>query len=244
MSNDDVFDSFDEIMDHLPEEFNIFEEEVNVDVQKDFFKACEKIAERDTLLPLIDTYIQTLQDDQQSVESLRETLLLLSHLDSINAYRALELYQKNPHPELKDWATLALQHSRMIIYSSLMGEQQVFVSTGLGGKNGKLRYFLFFRYVDDQPIYPYQEKVLHEELQFFLSRENGEIEDITVQPDMATATVLIPTKVQVPELLTEMLKEVNQYGNFVGEDVFITNVKKFTPDEIRELFKRNANAEG
>jgi hypothetical protein len=42
---------------------------------------------------------------------------------------------------LKDWAALSLQESRMTLESSLLDENQVIISTGLGGKAKKLRYF-------------------------------------------------------------------------------------------------------
>ena len=103
----------------------------------------------------------------------------LAIIDSVEAFRALENCNIVPQLELREWAILALQQSNMLIHSSLLDEQQVFISTGLGGKNDKLRYFLIFPYkYTESEVNKIQKNSLKSELSFFLEKQEGIVEKI------------------------------------------------------------------
>ena len=108
------------------------------------------------------------------MEERKSILKNLASIDSIDAFRAIEKYNQSPLPELKEWTILSLQQSRMIIQSSLLDEQQVFISTGLGGKKDKLRYFLIFPYHHPiESLHEYQISALKNELEFNISKNDG-----------------------------------------------------------------------
>ena len=82
----------------------------------------------------------------------KKILCDLAFIDDVKAYRRIEKFIESASGTLKQWATLSLQESRMLLQSSLLDEQQVFISTGLGGKGKKLRYFVVFLSVNENEM--------------------------------------------------------------------------------------------
>ena len=231
------YDNIEELLNHLPNNFKILEETIDIDVQKDFFESTKNL-NFDPAEAEIDTLIQQLNDQNTKIDDKKIILQKLAMIDSVISYRAIEQFRQNPPPELKDWVILALQQSQMILQSSLLEEQQVFISTGLGGRMDKLRYFLIFPYRSRSELDVLQKETLEKELRFFLNLNEGELEEIEFHTLYATALALIPLTVYAAELIKEVLTECNQYGNYLTEDVIITNIKKFNHEEILEILKK------
>jgi len=134
---------------------------------------------------------------------------------------------------------LALQESRMVIQSSLLGEQQVFISTGLGGKGQNIRYFVAMMHAEANTAFTdTQRKLIESEFRFFLSESEGELEEITFDDHFVTAVFLFPLRQNLHTIFKSFVDECNQFGNFLSEDVIITNVKKLNVEEIEEFIKK------
>ena len=126
----------------------------------------------------------------------------------------------------------------MVLQSSLLGEQQVFISTGLGGKGQKIRYFFAFRKKDiDTPFTPGQDKIIRIELEDFLSRNDGELEKIRLTEGIAYGLFLFPLKKELQNNFNIVIEKSNQYGNFLDNGVLITNVQALSLSEIKNLIK-------
>lgn len=231
------YNNIEELLNNLPENFKILEETIDIDVQKEFFESSQDI-DFNANSNEIEKLIRQLNDGNLAFNDKKLVLQKLAMTDSIASFRAIEAFQRNPPIELRDWAILALQQSQMIIQSSLLDEQQVFISTGLGGKNDKLRYFLIFPYELQIEIDAIQKNMLEKELGFFLQQYNGELEEIDFNVGYATACGLVPLAMPVSEMIKEILAECNQYGNYLTNDVIITNIKKFNHIEIIEILKK------
>jgi hypothetical protein len=233
------YDIIDEVLNNIPDNFSILEEEVDVRIQKEFFDMSEKL-DFDIETDQIPFIIQEINNPETPDNEQKVKLVMLSALDSVEAYRGLEKYRNEAESEeLKAWGILALQQSRMILESGLMGENQVFISTGLGGKNNKLRYFMVFPY-EQVPLETTQQKILESELKFFVEKFGGEAEQIEILERYALLTALIPIKAPIPNFIEEFMEECNQFGQFLREDnIIITNVKKLTYTEIDEIFNDN-----
>ena len=158
---------------------------------------------------------------------------LLASVEEVIAYRTIEKYLKNPEKELKSWAILALQESRMSLESSLLEENQVFISTGLGGKGRKLRYFIVLIHNNKQVTHT-QAKVVENEFDFIFKKYDSEIEKIEHTNNYTTLKALIPLNVPINLVLEKSIRECNQYGNFINEKYIITNVKALTLKEIKK----------
>lgn len=239
MEEDQVFDNIEEVLNNLPSGYNILEEEVNVEVQREFYEASKSIELVTGDPELVQRLISDIDSLEFDVEVHKDLLIKLSLCDSVEAYRFLEAYQAKVPGELKDWAVLALQQSRMLIHSSLLGEQQVFISTGLGGKHGKLRYFLIFPYVNRKTPLSSQETILKKEVEFFIQKNGGEFEDVQFSSEFATATVLLPLKAPVGDIIHDIVNECNQFGNYLDNEVLVTNMRKLNHQEINDFIQKN-----
>jgi hypothetical protein len=243
MDENQFFDNSEEVLSNLPEGYNILEEEVNIDVQREFYEASGRVELLSGNEEQVSELIMSLSQSNTEIEEQKKLLIRLSLCDSVAAYRFLEAYSPKAPKELKDWAILALQQSRMLIHSSLLGEQQVFISTGLGGKQGKLRYFLIFPYLNRKKPLNSQESILKKELEFFIIKNGGELEDISLLNEFATATALLPLKAPVGDIIHDIVNECNQFGNYLGQEVLVTNMRKLNEQEINEFISENETAE-
>jgi hypothetical protein len=238
MSKELNYNNIEDLINNLSNNFKILEETIDIELQREFFEQSKKIdikKEERAISELIDD----MNEEELAVEDKKITILKLAMVDSVEAFRALENYSKKAPKDLKDWTILALQQSEMILQSSLLDEQQVFISTGLGGKDDKLRYFFIFPYKSTENVGDIQQSTLKKELDFFMNQYNAEFEKIEYGDDYATALALVPLKTDIARLIKELLDECNQYGDFLSEDVIITNIKKFDEPEIKEILKRN-----
>jgi hypothetical protein len=232
---ENIYDNLRDVINNLPDNFNILEETIDIDLQKEYFETSQSL-KFDPEKDLVPEMIEKINNAETTVEECKELLQKLALIDSVEAYRAIESFILNPLHALKEWAIIALQQSKMVIHCSLLDEQQVFISTGLGGKNGKLRYFMIFPFNDHiLELSLLQKKALDDELHFFLSKNEGEIENISFSKTYATSTILLPLKAPIPDIVRNLLDECNQYDNFLHHNILITNMKYFSHDEITDI---------
>ena len=236
MSEELSYNSIEEMLQNLPKNFKILEEVIDLDIQRDFFEATKALES-----PLKETEVKSLIEQLNNIESTeeeeKEALVKLCSIDSVEAYRALERYQENAIGELKSWAILAFQQSRMIMQSSFLEEQTVYISTGLGGKDQMLRYFIVFPFNKENEINKLQKDVLRKELEFNINSNKGELENLDMHPSYATAKVLIPILAPVSNIFNEIIDECNQYNSFLNPNLIITNTKVLNETEIDTLIK-------
>ncbi len=119
----------------------VLEEQVDVKLQLEYFEKSKKLHKTLDKEEVINNK-DLLLDENIDVERKKELLSSLAKVDKPEAYRMLEAYRLNPDKELEQWSKLALQESKMVLETSLLGEAPIFISTGLGGKGNKLRYFI------------------------------------------------------------------------------------------------------
>ena len=237
MEGENTFNNIEEVLNQIPDNYKIMEEIIDLEIQKDYFELTRGLV-IDPEADQLNALIAQINNPDVPVDDLKVVLVKLGLIDEVEAFRAIEKYYQAPHPQLKEWALLSLQQSRMVLQSSLMGEQQVFISTGLGGKDNKLRYYLIFPYNEKSTLNAMQKEALSSELSFFLNRNSGEMEEIEFQEHFATTMVLLPIWTNIPELVKEILAECNQLGNFLSDDVLITNMKRFSHSEILEILEK------
>ena len=70
------------------------------------------------------------------------------------------ILQKDGSFLLTDWAYMALMESRIMLESELSEEKQIYISTGLGGKGRKLRFYLLLQTNENKPFLDYQRNVI------------------------------------------------------------------------------------
>jgi hypothetical protein len=160
----------------------------------------------------------------------------LSSIPDVKAYRAIETYQSSPlEPELKNWSSIALLGSRIGLDSELSGKRQIYISSGLGGHDKKLRFFTLFITSSLENFTELQKQIVEREFRFQLEAADVDIEKFEIENNYFTILFLFPFKTDVRAVLQSAIEECNKYGNFLDEKFLFTNVKVFNDEEIQKL---------
>lgn len=241
MEEEEFYNNIQKALENLPENFSILEEQIEIEVQMKYFEYAKELRERDNRQECFDNrndlFIAEIGEERR-----KEILSSIASVDDVKAFRTIEKFVRESDGELKQWAILALQESRMLIQSSLLDEQQVFISTGLGGKGKKLRYYVVFINRDDQKILnKTQQKLLKNELVFELKANDGEFESMDFMEGFSTSLVMLPLQSDIKNVFRNVIEECNQYGDFLDDDIIVTNVKIMSRSEIIQLLHQNKN---
>ncbi len=242
MDEEFLYKKIQEALEKMPENFNVLEEQIDVQLQVEYFKFTRKFRkgkETGRFLP----QKSFLFDPEVPLLAKKKILASLASSVEVESFRTIEKYLLDPEPDLKDWATLALQESRMLLQSSLLDEQQIFISTGLGGKGKKLRYFVVFLNKEEKALSGMQKKLLYDEMKYVVEQNEGEVEEFTEMLDYTTAIVILPLKAALKDIFRGIIEECNQYGNFLKDDMVITNVKRLSPPEIVDILSQQKQSE-
>jgi hypothetical protein len=163
----------------------------------------------------------------------------LASVPDIGAYRSIETYHSSPlEPELKNWSAMALVSSRIVLSSDLSGHQQIYISSGLGGHEKKLRFFALFTTADRKPFTDLQKEIVEREFRFQLEMSDIEIEKFEIHDNYFTLLILFPFEIDVKSILDAAISECNQYGNFLDERYLFTNLKILSEQEIERLLSK------
>lgn len=242
MEDENLYDKIRELFGNIPDNFSILEEEIDIDLQLEYFEYSRK-HRGDTASNEILSIKEILLDHSHPVEERRKLLVQLASIEDVDAYRMIEKYLQKPEPELRDWAVLALQESRMLLESKLLDENQVFISTGLGGKENKLRYFVVIISKEALNFTEFHMDIIKKEFKYVLKKHYAYIEELLFFKNFATLVVLIPLELSLKAVFKDAIKECNQFGDFLSSHFIITNVKKLSKREILEFLEDHKTRE-
>ena len=215
--------------------FHVLEDLVPIEEQMEFFKYFDELKTKNTRF-VRDTEIEMLFSPDVSIERKKECLTVLSSIPDVKAYRAIETYQSSPlEPELKNWSSIALLGSRIGLDSELSGKRQIYISSGLGGHDKKLRFFTLFITSSLENFTELQKQIVEREFRFQLEGVDVDIEAFEIENNYFTILFLFPFKTDVRAVLQSAIEECNKYGNFLDEKFLFTNVKVFSDEEIQKL---------
>ena len=213
---------------------------VDADVQIEFFELINKVREVPNDLDELDKELYLPTTD---VARKKNILAIMSVFGEVKSFRLLEKYLENAEPELKPMAFVAYQQSKMLLESKLMDEDfVVFVASGLGGKDGRLR-FVFVLVSKNEDFDDVQKKIIDGELDYILKNNNAILEKTEYVNKYVIITVLTPIFANLVEMVENIIIEVNQYGNFLREDIFITNEKVLNESNIDNFVNTKISSE-
>jgi len=245
MENKDIYNNIDDFLNKLPKNFSILEEQIDVETQIEYFDFVQKNRLKKFNAKDITNLFLQLDANESSEEEKKIALISLASIEDVKAFRILEEFQKTASEELKNWATLALQESRILIENFLLEEEStpVFISSGMGGKGNKLRYFVAGYLENNQTFNKGLKKLIEEEFKFHFNEQESEIEEFIFNEEFILLTVLIPIKVNVKILLETTIKSCKALGIQLNEHFLVTNVKKIGIEEIRKMMKKNKDTD-
>lgn len=241
MNKDDIYNQLKKLLAESGGKFNILEEQVDIDLQVEFFEMINEVKKGDTDAEIEDLaeLEKKLNDSNTELLDKKQILVSLSSIkEEPEAYRIIERFVGTKDKDINSWATLALQHSRINLESHFLDEQQIFISTGLGGKHEKLRYFIVCRLHENIELSGAQKKIVDTEFEHIFSKYHSVIEKINHSKKYFTILGLIPIDVSLNEVIKAAIDESNTYGDFIHSKFLVTNVKILQQNEIEKQFKK------
>ena len=231
---ENIYDKIQELLGNIPGNVTILEQQIDAGVQLEYYNYAKNLEDSFNPEEVLKKR-ETIFHHDLAIDDKKHLMVQLANIDSIEAYRTLEKYINGTYDQLKDWATLALQECRLLLESKLLDKSQVLISTGLGGKGLKLRYFTVLISAHGKSFTPFQKRIVADEIRFTIKRSKGEFEQIEFDKELCTLVSIIPLQIPVQGLFDELIMECNQYGDFINPEYIITNVKIIPNEEIREM---------
>lgn len=218
--------------------FHILEELVPIEEQMAYFRYFDQLREENK--PFVrDDEVAILFTPDIPAERKKRSLTLLASIPDVGAYRAIETYHSSPaEPELAHWSAMALVSSRIILSSDLSGKQQVYISSGLGGLDKKLRFFSLFTTHNKETLTSLQKEIVEREFTFQLQQAEVVIEKFEIKDKYFSILMLLSFERDIHTNLTAAVQECNQYGNFLDTRFIFTNVKVLSEAEIEQLLEK------
>ena len=243
MRQRDNFDNFNRFLSNTDAEFRVLEHQVPVETQMEYFIYTNRL--RSLLPDDADTAIEqlafALHDSATSLNMKRTILSTLAVTKEAKAYRILQGYVQEPDADLKDWAHMAFMECRVRLESEFSDERQIYISTGLGGKGNRLRFYILLLSSSGDHFLDYQRQTIEREFAYALHKYDGEIEELTIKNNYAELVFLAPIHTDVKRFIENVVSECNQYGNFIANTITVTNVKRLAEDEIAQIIKKHEN---
>jgi len=217
--------------------FVLIDEPIDLSTQEEYFSFSETIDFENVNYEEVLAESDKLFDKHTPIESKKRILILLAHLGTVESCKVLEKYLKISQGNLRGWALLSLKECRAFLESVLLQEEAGFISTGLGGRENKLRYSFIVSSKDGLPFSETHRNTLKRGFEKISHRYKSEIEEISFEATYAMIGILIPMDVAVGEVIEESISECNKMSEFLFPDYYVTNVKKPTPEEISKYLE-------
>lgn len=218
--------------------FHILEDLVPIEEQMEFFRYFDNLRRENNKFDKNEE-VSLLFSPEESIDRKKRSLTLLASIPDVSAYRSIESYHNNPmEPELTHWSSMALVSSRIILSSDLSGHQQIYISSGLGGQDKKLRFFSLFTTTDRHNFTELQKEIVEREFKFQLKLKDVEIENFDIKENYFTILLLFPFDKDIKSSLISAVTECNQYGNFLDTKFLFTNVKILSEKEIGKILSK------
>jgi hypothetical protein len=223
-----------------PEKIHIIETNVGAEMQLEFFETLQSFTKEDNI-PKPEQIWENLNKAETSLEEKKKSLALLASFGEVDIFRMIEKYLENPEKELQSWAFLAYQQARMFLEANLLDENKIYIASGLGGKGHRLRYA--FCFIAKENFTDTQQNIFKGEIEYSFSKNDSILVELSFTGKYAIGTVLIALHVDIVDLIENIIKEINQYGNFLHENIYITNEKIIDTNQLDNLFKHIENSD-
>jgi len=237
MTNNESDDQIRDILDDIPERLTLAEDGVDSSAQQEYLEYTEDLDFGQYSEEDISVRSHSLFSPSASLEDKKETLAVLAHRGTLEAYRTIERFLETAEQTLETWGVLALQECRMFLESSLSDRNVGILMTGLGGENNRLRYFLIIRSRSDAALTSVQKETIERGFSYICSKFDSILEEIQEHQYYVTMKVLIPMDVAVAEIIEGGIDECNTFCNFLDENYYVTNVKIPTEAEVQHYLR-------
>ena len=238
--HENLYEKIREILGERPGNLKILEEKIDMDLQMEYYECSMRIRQEKDQEWALD-HMQCLSEPGYSEDVKKEILARLASVAKVECFRAIEAFIQEAEDPLLSWAILALNESSMLLESKILDENQVFISTGLGGKDEKLRYFVVLMSRTRVDLTPAQQMVIKNEFEYILKKFDAVVEESNFSGYLATRLLLLPMTHSLKSVFKEAIDECNRYGNFLNDDFIVTNVRILSFGEIEDFIERRGD---
>ena len=219
----------------IPDRFIVAEEELDGAVHAEFSRYVQHLmsCQPHEAGPEVR---QTLFDPTASLEVKREMLVRLARCGTVDAYRVIEQYVKNPDPVLAPWSKIALCECRMALEGELLEQPVGIISTGLGGAEHRLRYLVAVG-LSCAPLHDAQQHRLELAWRTICERYDSVLEQVRFHSDHVIITLLVSMETAVGTVVDEGIAATNGDERLLRQRYFVTNVTVPTDEDIRRVLK-------
>jgi hypothetical protein len=127
---------------------------------------------------------------------------------------------------------------QIALESDYSEERQIYISTGMGGKGTKLRFYVLLVSAGRKSFESYQRQVIEREFTYAFSQAGWETETLHVAENYVELLLLIPIAGNIKKVMGDTIRECNEYGHFLSDRYTITNVKPLSEQEIQEILDK------
>lgn len=234
----DQDDDIRKFSESMPIKYDILEEGIDLETQMEYLEYSHSFEHGELTEEQTLGLGNMLFDARIKADGKKKALGLLAHLGTVTAFRQIEKYYNHPENEVKKWTALALQECKMFLESSLIDDNWGFISSGLGGKDGKLRNFFLVLPMEGQQFTSIQHHIINDEFQLIAKELKCNIETVDPSDIYVGITVLNPMDVAIGVFIEKGIQQCNELGEFVLEYYYVTNQEIPNRQEIEEIIKK------
>ncbi|MCH2044959.1 MAG: hypothetical protein MK212_12645 [Saprospiraceae bacterium] len=230
-----MYEQLQELLGQLSGGFKVIEHGFDPDLVTFFQKTIEDIKKEST-----EDTVETIQerlDTETNIDVLKKYIAQLAQIGSVPALRTLESYEKTASEELISWVRLSLTQCRIKVESDLLDDPIGYITTGLGGKNNKIRYYMAAKSVD--PFTTGRVQFAYQEFRDVLKEWNGELESMENMGDYLLFRLLAPLNIIIPDMISE---GIDRCG-FLDSQFWLSNMQKPTDEDLEEWLRLEPESE-
>lgn len=236
--HEDIQATIKKLIGNMSGDLEFIDNTIPVDLQLEYFKSSNKLRASKSVRGILQKG-KLLFGNSIDTKEKKKILSQLARVGKPEAFRLIEKFVKSAEGDLLQWGNLALLENRVLLESIYLEQDRVIISTGLGGKNNKLRYNIVIFINDDFIFDDTRRKIVNNEFEHIFSGNNCEIESVEFSLVYFSVLALMPFDAAVTDIISEAISESNFYGNFLCKDYIITNTKVLEKSEIEEAINNN-----
>jgi REP element-mobilizing transposase RayT len=228
----DTDDPNSNILRDLPERLNVVKRGITPDVQQAYLEYADSINPDEYAGHNAAVNGQKLLSAETSPDEKKKCLILLAREGTAEACLMINKFVETADQDLADWAILALETCWLLTESRLFDKEMGMLISGLGGEDGRLRYFFVVPSKDGLVLTDAHQKELEQAFARACNRFDSIMEKFQVHRDHITLLLLIPQDVAVATVIEGGIAESNQNSRLLHPDYFVTNTNIPTDEEI------------
>lgn len=213
--------------------YTFMEKTIELRVQKEYFGMKERLSAESSLL---EDLIFRFENEARTIYEKKRILCKIVNVDSIQSFRFLEKYVNSPDQGLEDWSVMAFTEAKMKMLGNLTEQNQVLVSSGLGGNGSLLRFFCVFFPFKRNYFFENDIKNIKNEIDFFVSKFGLKVEWIeNFHLEFFKFMILFPINYEMDSFIWKILDSCSEIGLLIEPWYILTNIKEMTDIEINDL---------